>query len=569
MVLGLLISVMLGASDVSVTVAPGVICVERARVVTRLEQTGLRVTERSERLAVSVELVGANVRVRGVKRGGAVLERSLQAKVDDCAAIERVIVALIHSWSQTIPTATADAKSVDGRAAGEASTSTRTTDGNRVDAKAVGEGSTSTRTTDDNGVDTKAVGEGSLSASSTDATAVNAGSAAGRTTPVDAKAAAANASAKTGPSTEGGKSAISSTGARTSTTAEGGKPAVASTGAKTEDAKAAPANADAKTGSATENGRAAVATADAKTSSMTGDANADAQQRNTDGTPAGATADVKPDTTTVDSNPRGELRTADAKTADGTAVGEVNGSAKTDVETGDGKAVGEENMSFKPPDANNGDRKAVGEGNVSTKPPDANQGDRKAVGEGSMSPDAPKLAARSDGASSGTSLEIGAFGGASIGPTASFTGRGQASVTLAFHRLGFSLDAGFDSARERSLGTVSVSSTTQWASLNALLYFHPLDRLRLELSLGARLWRITATTTGADENGTLAFVSAGPIAAGHLTWRIAGPLSFHATFFTSARYRAERFNVTNLGAVLELLPWEFGLLGGLQLDAAL
>jgi hypothetical protein len=166
-------------------------------------------------------------------------------------------------------------------------------------------------------------------------------------------------------------------------------------------------------------------------------------------------------------------------------------------------------------------------------------------------------------------LEIGAFGGTSIGPTTSFTGRGQASVGLAFHRFGIALDAGFDSARSRTVGNVTVESTSQWGSLHGFLYFHPLDRLRLELSLGVRVFRLAAEATGADDNGTAEVASFGPIGGGHLTFRLIGPLSFHLNLFTSARYRAERFNVTNLGAVLELLPWEFGVLGGLQLDAAL
>ncbi|MBL8912462.1 MAG: hypothetical protein JNM17_17350, partial [Archangium sp.] len=169
--------------------------------------------------------------------------------------------------------------------------------------------------------------------------------------------------------------------------------------------------------------------------------------------------------------------------------------------------------------------------------------------------------------SSSTSFEIAALGGTALGPTASFTGRGQASVALAFTRFGVSLDVGLESARTRTVAPVTVTSTSQWASLNGLIHFRPLDRLRLSLSLGVRLWRIAAETTGADANATTALASFGGVAATTATIRLIGPLSAQLSLYASSRWRAERFNVSNLGPVLELLPWEGGLLGGLVLEA--
>ncbi|MFT3713640.1 MAG: procyclic acidic repetitive family protein [Archangium sp.] len=352
---------LLGASDVSVTVAPGVVCVERTRVVTRLEQSGLRVLERSERLAVSIDLVGARVRVRGVKSGGVTLERSVAAKVDDCAAIERVLVALISSWSTSIPAPPTQppllAKRGEGRGEGPSAAPTE-----------------------------RAVAE---------------------------------------PVTEPIPESIPE-----------------------------------------------------------------------------PVPDLIPDPVPEPVVEREPVPVAE--TAPPPAVESAPLPSPLPVSQGEGVAI-----------------------------------------------------------------ELAAFGGTSIGPTTSFTGRGQANVTLAFHRLGIGLDVGLDSARTRTVSPVTMESTTQWASLHGHLYFHPLERLRLELSLGLRVWRITATSTGADTNATTALASLGPLGAAHASIRIVGPLSFQALFFTSARYRAERFTVTNLGPVLELLPWEFGLLGGLQLDAGL
>lgn len=168
-----------------------------------------------------------------------------------------------------------------------------------------------------------------------------------------------------------------------------------------------------------------------------------------------------------------------------------------------------------------------------------------------------------------TELGIAALGGASVGPTASVTGSGQATVSLALGRAGLSLDVGLASARTRAVDGVSVESASQWASLSAVIFFHPLERLRLALSLGPRVWRLSATTTGAAENGSLALASFGGVGAANATVRLVGPLSLVVQLFVSARWRAERFTVTNLGPVLELLPWEGGALGGLQLDASL
>ncbi len=102
---GSFVIVLLAAADVSVSlaVAPGTACVSREGLGARLERAGLVVMpERSSTLHVELTREGSFIRVRGVRRGTP-LERKVAAGVDECAAVERVIAALIHSWAQAVP----------------------------------------------------------------------------------------------------------------------------------------------------------------------------------------------------------------------------------------------------------------------------------------------------------------------------------------------------------------------------------------------------------------------------------------------------------------------------------
>lgn len=98
-----LVSLALAAlPEVSVTVAPGVVCLEQRALVDRLERSGLAVAAlRSPRLHVDVSLEGTVLKVRGL-RAGATMERVVPARVDDCVSVERVVAALIQSWAQQI-----------------------------------------------------------------------------------------------------------------------------------------------------------------------------------------------------------------------------------------------------------------------------------------------------------------------------------------------------------------------------------------------------------------------------------------------------------------------------------
>jgi hypothetical protein len=103
MVLAGILIALIGASEVSVVVAPGVPCVEQKRLVSQLESAGLRVVHGvSERLAVTIRLEHQQVMVRATRRG-APFERAVPAQPDACAGVERVVAALITSWSLQLP----------------------------------------------------------------------------------------------------------------------------------------------------------------------------------------------------------------------------------------------------------------------------------------------------------------------------------------------------------------------------------------------------------------------------------------------------------------------------------
>ena len=157
------------------------------------------------------------------------------------------------------------------------------------------------------------------------------------------------------------------------------------------------------------------------------------------------------------------------------------------------------------------------------------------------------------------------MGGGSIGPTAAVTGAGQAHVALGFGRFGLAVDLGLESSRSRAVEPATVTSTAQWLSVQARVAFQPFTRLRLEVLLGLRGWRLTAASTGIDEPAQTELFSFGGVGTAAASFQLWGPISLQLRVFASARWRTERFSVTNLGPVLELLPWAGGVLGGVEI----
>lgn len=103
MALAGIVITLLGASEVSLAVIPGAPCVTQPRLVSRLESAGLRVVDgTSQRLAVTVRHEPGGLMVRAVRQGAA-FERTVPAQRDECGAVERVVAALIASWSLQLP----------------------------------------------------------------------------------------------------------------------------------------------------------------------------------------------------------------------------------------------------------------------------------------------------------------------------------------------------------------------------------------------------------------------------------------------------------------------------------
>ncbi len=88
------IALALGAAEISVKVAPGTPCVGEATLVRRLRSSGLSVVGKPEALAVTL---GGDGRTLVVRAGR--FERRIPASVKDCAAVERVTIALITAWA--------------------------------------------------------------------------------------------------------------------------------------------------------------------------------------------------------------------------------------------------------------------------------------------------------------------------------------------------------------------------------------------------------------------------------------------------------------------------------------
>lgn len=103
MLVALLLPLVLSATELSVSIAPGTACIERSSLETRLRAAGLSLNPgRSEHLHVELSQVGPQLEVVGSRAPGTAFRRLLPAS-DECAAVERVVAALIASWSRSLP----------------------------------------------------------------------------------------------------------------------------------------------------------------------------------------------------------------------------------------------------------------------------------------------------------------------------------------------------------------------------------------------------------------------------------------------------------------------------------
>lgn len=163
-------------------------------------------------------------------------------------------------------------------------------------------------------------------------------------------------------------------------------------------------------------------------------------------------------------------------------------------------------------------------------------------------------------------FDVAALGGGSLGPTPSLSGVGQLNVGLSFGFLGALLEGGIESVRSATsaVAPTRVESSAQWLSLSGRVRFELHARLRLDLALGFRLWRITAQSFNAVDPKSIELSGLGGVLSAGLSFRVAGPVSLQLRGFTSVRSSRPRFMIDGLGPVLILDPWEGGLLLGLE-----
>ncbi|MEW6432666.1 MAG: hypothetical protein AB1730_14275, partial [Myxococcota bacterium] len=96
---------MAAAGEVTLALEPATPCLERARLKTALEARGVSVRERPGAHTLTLRLgpgAGGGVELHGTHRERR-LERSIPAEPSACAAVERVVVALIESWATARP----------------------------------------------------------------------------------------------------------------------------------------------------------------------------------------------------------------------------------------------------------------------------------------------------------------------------------------------------------------------------------------------------------------------------------------------------------------------------------
>lgn len=163
-------------------------------------------------------------------------------------------------------------------------------------------------------------------------------------------------------------------------------------------------------------------------------------------------------------------------------------------------------------------------------------------------------------------LEAAALGGGGLGPTAAVAGLGQVQVGFFVGRVGALLEGGLETTRSASSSSgARVESNTQWFSLSGRFSFTPAKRLRLDLALGFRLWRITAQGLNTFDAQSLELRGLGGVLSGGVSFQLIGPLALHLRAFASLRATRPRFLINGFGPVLTLDPFEAGLLLGLEL----
>ena len=503
--------------DIGVDVTSGAPCVTKTSLESALSSRGLKVGKG-----------GLNVRADGspsqlvltASRGAQKFERTVPVASGDCDAVTRVAVALISSWAT--PSRDDDSKRATGAVvdAGVASTTNGTS---RVESDDAGVGASPSR------VQSLDAGVGSsVRALTTRVESVDAGAGSSvRASPSRVESVYAGM----GASPSRGESVDASVGASVRASASRVESDDAGVGASATRVGAL----DAGAGSSVRASAARVESVDSGVG-----ASVRASTSRVESVDAGVASSVRASTTS------GSARTVDAGIASTTTESppELGPAARPDEAIRSGLDAGVETT---PPDPLLARIGATGTDFVTDAVIDA----------GVAEPAAPLR------------LDVLALGGVGNDPLSVpepvTTGLGQLGVRGALGRWGILLDVGFDSARSRSLGDVTVTASSQWLSLSFSVAFQPAERFSFDLALGMRGWRFGGSATGVDAPQQRDFFSLGGVVSAGFNVRIVGPLHVQLRPFASLRGNRGAFLVENLGTVIPIEPLTFGALLGAML----
>ncbi len=161
-------------------------------------------------------------------------------------------------------------------------------------------------------------------------------------------------------------------------------------------------------------------------------------------------------------------------------------------------------------------------------------------------------------------LTVGALGGGGYGPTSTIAPLGQLQVAFSIGRLGALLEGGLQTTRAAEVASIRVETTTQWLSLSPRVHFNPHERLQLDVALGLRLWNIGAQSSNATLSKHLDVFAWGGVLSAGASYRVVGPMSVTLRGFGSVRNSRARFVIDGVGPILDLEPWEAGLMLGVE-----
>jgi hypothetical protein len=175
---------------------------------------------------------------------------------------------------------------------------------------------------------------------------------------------------------------------------------------------------------------------------------------------------------------------------------------------------------------------------------------------------ASSAAGASSTARSSWTFGAGLFGGIASGSTSDVLPQGLLSLDATWRWLGVALDVGLSGALSRQVAPGSVSASWQWLSLSARAAWPVTRRLLLDVQVGARVHRLSASAAGFSQvEPPQALLSVGGVASVGASFTLVGPVGVSLRGSGALR-PPERFVITDLGPVLDLGAFEGAVFAG-------